>query len=835
MEASTAVAEHAVDVDGVAAEGPPAFAARGATNAHDAPLLFSSTITRGHYHQCGSGRRVKLYVLEGQAWSDRGTGFCAGVYDEDKDEALIVVRKEDFCESLGSVADVTVPEDTQDSDAPPHEYMLVAQESLDSNDVLLNAPVIKEDVYQRQQDTLVVWTELDGSDMALSFQELEGCNEVWDFITEVQQHFALSRGLDYTKGNIDGLPSFHLEDPTLDNIESIEEELAVACLHSVPMRERVVEWLLKYDYVRKLESVFVAAEEQHLLPILYALYGIMKMILSLNDNVMVEYLLQDEVFFSAIGMLEYNPELPKLKASYRQYLQEEAKFHQVVDFDDPSIVTKIKETYRLVYLKDVILAGFADDALQSMLASLVFFYQSDIVNYCVSSDQLWTQLRVLFEGEGDAQTDVSTQRAKGVLFLQHLCTMAKQIQLPGRVSLFRSLIEGGVLPMMECALREDDMSVKNAAAEVLMSVIEYDANSVRSHILTQVEQSTTTLFRLLADLLLRCKDTGLRAQLVESLKILLDTNLEGISNSAMGHGTVFKARNEPEQFMSWLYQDDIKHLFEPLLSIPSMTALTMTERISIPPIQAALYIPLCELLCFVVTQHSYRSQHFLVASGVGRHVGALLHARDKSLRLAAVRVFRACMANQSQMTCRHLIEVDLLGHVLALLAQELPRDNLVVSSCLGLVEQIRQDHIRPLEQHIWEQHRAELERLAEHPLAKASLQPLVTRYMYGHDENDSVDEDALSQKVEGDMDAQPGLELFAAQEAADEADYFDSEEPTTSVTDLADPTEASQTPTELTWDLKRRKDEAGHDDDDEFLARVAKRKASGNHTPLPTS
>ena len=64
MEASTAVAEHAVDVDGVAAEGPPAFAARGATNAHDAPLLFSSTITRGHYHQCGSGRRVKLYVLE---------------------------------------------------------------------------------------------------------------------------------------------------------------------------------------------------------------------------------------------------------------------------------------------------------------------------------------------------------------------------------------------------------------------------------------------------------------------------------------------------------------------------------------------------------------------------------------------------------------------------------------------------------------------------------------------------------------------------------------------------------------------------------------------------
>lgn len=37
-------------------------------------------------------------------------------------------------------------------------------------------------------DTLIVWTEPDGVDYALSFQDPEGCSEVWNFILEVQRH-----------------------------------------------------------------------------------------------------------------------------------------------------------------------------------------------------------------------------------------------------------------------------------------------------------------------------------------------------------------------------------------------------------------------------------------------------------------------------------------------------------------------------------------------------------------------------------------------------------------------------------------------------------------------
>lgn len=44
----------------------------------------------------------------------------------------------------------------------------------------------------RAVETLIVWTEPDGVDYALSFQDPEGCAEVWHFIEEVQRHMNTS-------------------------------------------------------------------------------------------------------------------------------------------------------------------------------------------------------------------------------------------------------------------------------------------------------------------------------------------------------------------------------------------------------------------------------------------------------------------------------------------------------------------------------------------------------------------------------------------------------------------------------------------------------------------
>lgn len=95
-------------------------------------------------------RRVKVYLLQGEDWLDNGTGYCVGEID---------------------------------NGAP---YFLVRNE-LDSEDVILKLFLEGSIQYQRQQETLIVWTDLSGKDLALSFKETEGCADLCEFIIKVQQ------------------------------------------------------------------------------------------------------------------------------------------------------------------------------------------------------------------------------------------------------------------------------------------------------------------------------------------------------------------------------------------------------------------------------------------------------------------------------------------------------------------------------------------------------------------------------------------------------------------------------------------------------------------------
>lgn len=73
-----------------------------------------------------------MYELRDQAWFDRGTGQCKGVYDRQNDVALLMVEAEDPGDgSQGEEGD------------GPGGFL--------KDELLLNTQVSKEDVYSRQQ------------------------------------------------------------------------------------------------------------------------------------------------------------------------------------------------------------------------------------------------------------------------------------------------------------------------------------------------------------------------------------------------------------------------------------------------------------------------------------------------------------------------------------------------------------------------------------------------------------------------------------------------------------------------------------------------------------
>ena len=68
-----------------------------------------------------------------------------------------------------------------------HTYMF-AHTMICTGSMLLESKVLSDRVYQKQQETLIVWTENESMDLALSFQEKTGCNDLWAKICDVRMH-----------------------------------------------------------------------------------------------------------------------------------------------------------------------------------------------------------------------------------------------------------------------------------------------------------------------------------------------------------------------------------------------------------------------------------------------------------------------------------------------------------------------------------------------------------------------------------------------------------------------------------------------------------------------
>jgi len=202
-----------------------------------------------------------------------------------------------------------------------------------------------------------------------------------------------------------------------------------------------------------------------------------------------------------------DPEYPKLKASYREVLASSSNYREAVPIGSTDVLLKIHQTYRLQFLKDVVLARSLEDATLSIINSIIFFNQNDIISYMQSETPF---LRALFRDFGPAagakasvlsdrtslasrfkraggddddddgddavvpsslpseaepastatpaappgpeQTADDFHRKRNVLLLLHsLLFMSKNIALTSRLQLVRTLIEHGLVSVLKWA------------------------------------------------------------------------------------------------------------------------------------------------------------------------------------------------------------------------------------------------------------------------------------------------------------------------------------------------------------------------------------------------
>eukprot|EP00798_Chlamydomonas_sp_ICE-L_P014230 gene14230-20202_t len=400
--------------------------------------------------------RVKVYKLSPEGtWQDRGTGHISIEYLEQNDALGLVVISED-----------------------------------EGSKPLLVHRISEKDIYQRQGDSsIITWNDSDvGTDVAISFQESTACGEL-----------------------ADGEGAMDLPTPDISNLPEVVKILTQATPFQ---RDRIAGALLKPGYVVALMDTFKQCEDLEDSSSLGHLFRLMKAMIMLNDHNVLEYMLKDEFVMDVVGALEYDPDLSE-RQHYREFLATGVVFKEVVPITDVSVLAKIHQTYRIQYIKDVILPRALDDATYATLTSLGLYNNVEVVSALYLDAHFLPELFSRLEKYAPEDNEWKDL----VAFLQEFCTLSRHLQQSTRQQLFNKLVQLNLFDVITRIMKVGNEAVKLKGTDILHSIMTHDNVSLRSFLL---EQTDHELFGLLCKELTEGSDGGLPEQVLELLKMLLD-------------------------------------------------------------------------------------------------------------------------------------------------------------------------------------------------------------------------------------------------------------------------------------------------------------------------
>ncbi|VDI30748.1 serine/threonine-protein phosphatase 4 regulatory subunit 3A-like isoform X1 [Mytilus edulis] len=632
-------------------------------------------------------RRVKLYMLnEERQWDDQGTGHVSSIFVERLKGMSLQVRSE---------TDGTV---------------------------LLESKIQPDTMYQKQQETLIVWSEAANYDLALSFQEQAGCLEIWRKICQVQ---GKDPSVDITQDCLidhgehdeefqedstiedapDAAQEIELPPCELSKLEEIWNIFTESSIQSTPIRKEKLSMAIENSgYIKKLLDLFHMCEDLDNMEGLHHLYEIFKNIFLLNRNELFEIMFSEETIFDVIGVLEHQPSSPQ-PSQHRTYLKETAKFKQVVPMTNKELLNKIHQTYRVQYIQDVILptpSVFEENHLSS-LTSFIFFNKVEIVSMIQEDEKF---LSSLFTQLTSDDTEEAVRRDL-VLFLKEFCTFSQTLQQDSRESFFKTLSSFGVLSAIEVILGLDDPQIKSAAIDIFSYIVEFSPSTVREFIMKegQKQDDDDLLVNLVIDQMINDPDPELGGalQLMGVLKLLIDPeNMIATSNVSLN--AYYFNKTEKSEFLVFFYKHSMHVLTAPLY------ANTSEGRLSKDDFQSAqLQSLILELLTFCIEHHTFHIKNYIISKDLLRRVLLLLKSRHRFLALCALRFMRKIVGIKDDFYYRYIIKGSLFKPIVEAFIENGTRYNLFNSAIIELFEFIKMEDIKSLCAHIVETHMKELE------------------------------------------------------------------------------------------------------------------------------
>lgn len=661
-------------------------------------------------------KRVKVYILDNNEWKDTGTGFCIGQWHN-------------------------VNKDQTEGEA----FLLVNDEENPKN-VLLKSKLEGNIEYQRQEETLIVWKTIQNQDIALSFEESSGCDALCDFICQVQKHLEVNISLIAVKSNDDGMSSIHevitgpVNFPSLDLNQdecSLMEALKIlnenTCFDFV--KNETINFIINSNYSAILVDHFHKAEKEHRYKELLILSNIVKTLILYNEKRILEQIIDDCYFKGIVGILEYDMEFLISKANHRKYLAEiNPSLKQVIPLENNDIKLIIKKTFRLQFLKDVVLVRFLDENSFNLISELIMNYQSSIVVFLQEGtfiDQIMSLYLLSNENEN------LLKKREGIKLLHECVMISNNLESSEKSLFYKFLIRKGLFKVLNFAFNvETDNSVRILATDTIITIIEHDIfliNSIQyenksnhfeildehSGIKNELldfnsfkTSSDMSLLLILSKILLTDKSPGLKEQAFQALVTLLDPE------DCMGDESEFSEKTSTYSIADFCSNDTLNgtgsNHYNTFDSMNVSNDSTKNHRFhlaeyfnnfyeSVAPIlfhcfivddfsdkDEYLLLQLIKLLNLLIHRHDITtSRSFVLETGILISMSRLM---DKSyglpLRLSSLRCIRGIIFMNDDFYNRYLIAKHLFDPIFEIFNENIDNDNMANSSILELFKVI---------------------------------------------------------------------------------------------------------------------------------------------------
>ncbi|KAE8685769.1 putative protein translocase [Hibiscus syriacus] len=475
---------------------------------------------------------------------------------------------------------------------------------------------------------------------------------------------------------------------------------------------RLTELILNdQDFFQKLMELFRICKDLENMDDLHMIFKIVKGIILLNSSQIFEKMFGDELLMDIIGSLEYDPDVPRVH--HRNFLTDHVIFKEAVSIKNSMVRSKIHQTYRVGYLKDVVLARVLDEATVASLNSIIHSNNAIQKNPSTSSlclgayscavgvscsSEFTTSENLLTVYTSDFILFSRGHQVPSLELEQSHHSLSKSLQMVQQLQLFRDLIKEGIFEIITDALQTQDKKLVLTGTDILILFLNQDPDLLHSYV---VLPEGIPLLGLLVKGMITDFGDDMHCQFLEILRSLLDS----FALSGAQRDTIIDIFYEKHlgQLIDVLILSCPDEVGQSTSNLASSTKRVESQNSTKPEI----LLNICELLCFCVVHHPYRIKCNFLLDNVIDKVLLLTRRREKYLVVAAVRFVRTVLSRRDEHLINHFVKKNLLKPVVDAFVANGNRYNVLNSAVLELFEYILKENLKLLVKYLvdsfWDQ------------------------------------------------------------------------------------------------------------------------------------